>query len=294
MRKLPLYLPDYGSFVDLDLHRRHVMTGERARSEGIACLMGAEPAAMEDLLAVHAPGYVEALRTGHPEALASSGGAWSPGAVALALSVLGAFRAAIDHALCEGISGMLGGGGHHAYPDHGGALSFINEIALGIRHLRRRGIQRVMVLDLDAHFGNGTVACFPDDKDLFLLDYHGRASDFGHPGTPHRFRSFHLDPDARGYLAMLRRDLPDVLDAFQPEACLYLAGMDVFSGTPNPPLRLRRPDIERREDCVFRELSQRRIPVTYVHAGGYASLETLVDLHGITARAAHRALIESD
>ena len=185
---------------------------------------------------------------------------------------------------------MLGGGGHHAYPDHGGALSPVNDMAIGVHHLRRRGIRRVLVLDLDAHFGNGTAASFPNDPDLFLFDFHGYASDFWHPDTPHLFKSFRDEPDARLYLQTLRKELPRVLGEFRPEACLYAAGMDVFSGTPNPPLRLRVPDIEKREAFVFEALSSRQVPVAYVHAGGYASLETLAALHLITARAAHGAL----
>jgi acetoin utilization deacetylase AcuC-like enzyme len=185
---------------------------------------------------------------------------------------------------------MLGGGGHHAYPDHGGAPSPVNDMAIGVHHLRRRGIRRVLVLDLDAHFGNGTAASFPNDPDLFLFDFHGHASDFWHPDTLHLFKNFRDEPDARLYLQALQKELPNVLGEFRPEACLYAAGMDVFSGTPNPPLRLRVPDIEKREAFVFEALSSRPVPVAYVHAGGYASLETLAALHLITARAAHRAL----
>jgi acetoin utilization deacetylase AcuC-like enzyme len=125
---------------------------------------------------------------------------------------------------------------------------------------------------------------------VFLFDFHGLASDFGHPGTPHLFKNFRDEPDARLYLQTLRKELPNALGEFRPEACLYAAGMDVFSGTPNPPLRLRVPDIEKREAFVFEALSSQRVPVAYVHAGGYASLETLATLHLITARAADWAL----
>lgn len=289
-KKLALFAPDYGSLSDQALCRRHLATGERAAAEGIARLEASPGASFDDLLLVHTPSYVDALRSGSPIDLACSGGTWSPEMIRISLSVMGAFMGAIKAALAEGTSGMLGGGGHHAYPDHGGALSFINELAIGVHQLRRQGIRRVLILDLDAHFGNGTTACFPEDPDLFLFDYHGRASDFGQSSTPHRFRSFWMDPDAKGYLAFLRGELPEVLDTFRPEICLYAAGMDVFSGTPNPPLRLRIPDIEQREAIVFETLSQRHIPVAYVHAGGYASLETLVDLHLITAGAAQRVL----
>ena len=165
-------------------------------------------------------------------------------------------------------------------------MSPVNDIAIGVHYLRTKGIRRVLVLDLDAHFGNGTVASFPDDPDLLLFDFHGHASDFGHPDTPHLFKNFRNEPDAKLYLQALRKELPRVLDEFQPQACLYAAGMDVFSGTPNPPLRLKIPDIEKRETFVFETLSSQKVPVAYVHAGGYASVGTLAELHMITARAA--------
>jgi acetoin utilization deacetylase AcuC-like enzyme len=287
---LRLFVPNYGPLAGRDVYRRHIIAGERAEAEGIATLTASQNARVEDLLLAHTPAYVEALRSGQPADLASTGGEWFLGSIDVWLSVLGAFLDAIDSALTDGVAGMLGGGGHHAYPDHGGALSPVNDMAIGVHHLRRRGIRRVLLLDLDAHFGNGTAASCPNDPDLFLFDFHGHASDFWHPDTPHLFRNFRDEPDARLYLQALQKDLPGVLGEFRPEACLYAAGMDVFSGTPNPPLRLRVPDIEKREAFVFGALSSRHVPVAYVHAGGYASLETLTALHLITARAAHRAL----
>jgi len=289
MKTPSLLVPDYGPLAEQEVYRRHLLVGERAASEGIATLAHRQSAGTEDLLLVHTPEYVEALLSGRPLELASTGLTWFPGAIDVSLSVLGAFLGAIDSALAEGVAGMLGGGGHHAYPNHGGALSQVNDIAIGVHYLRTLGIKRVLVLDLDAHFGNGTSASFPDDPDLFLFDYHGRASDFWQPDTPHRFKDFRLEADGQLYLRSLNKELPDVLEEFHPEACLYLAGMDVCAGTPNPPLRLRIPDIQKRESFVFDELSSRKVPVAYVHAGGYASLETLVALHLITAHAAHEA-----
>jgi acetoin utilization deacetylase AcuC-like enzyme len=70
--------------------------------------------------------------------------------------------------------------------------------------------------------------------------------------------------------------------------CLYLAGMDVFSGASNPHLRLGVRDIDEREDFVFTVLAERGIPVAYAHGGGYTSKDTNARLHIITARAASR------
>ncbi len=290
MKKFKLFVPNYGVFSEIDVHRRHIVVGARAEAEGLATVECAPSANVQDLSLVHTPEYVEAFRTGAPGDLASTGGVWFPGFLEISLSVLGNYLGAIDVALAEGIAGVAAGGGHHAFPDHGGALCPVNDVAIGIHHLRRKGIRKILVLDLDAHFGNGTAACIPNDPDVFLFDFHGHASNFWNPDTPHLFKNFHHEPDASLYLRTLRRELPRVLDEFQPDFCIFGAGMDVFSGTPNPPLRLKFPDIEKRDAFAFESLSSRGIPLAYVHSGGYASHETVVSLHLITARAAHKSL----
>ena len=290
MKKFKLFVPNYGVFSEIDVHRRHIVVGARAEADGLALVECAPSANVKDLSTVHTPEYVEAFRTGEPADLASTGGVWFPGFLEISLSVLGNYLGAMDAAIAEGIAGVAAGGGHHAFPDHGGALCPVNDVAIGIHHLRGKGIRKILVLDLDAHFGNGTAACIPNDPDVFLFDFHGHASNFWNPDTPHLFKNFHHEPDASLYLRTLRRELPRVLDEFQPDFCVYGAGMDVFSGTPNPPLRLKFPDIEKRDAFAFESLSSRGIPLVYVHSGGYASHETVVSLHLITARAAHKSL----
>lgn len=288
-KKVRLFVPDYGVFAPKDVHRRHIVVGERAEEEGIATVEHAPSASVDELLSVHTPEYVEALMTGVPYDLASTGGDWFPTFLEISLSVLGGYLGAVDAALTDGIAGVAAGGGHHAFPNHGGALCPINDVAIGIHHLRRKGIKKVLVCDLDAHFGNGTAACMPSEPDVFLFDFHGPSSKFWDLDTPHLFKIFQGEPDASLYLRTLRMELPRVLDEFQPEFCIYQAGMDVFSGTPNPPLRLKIKDIEKRDSFVFENLASRGIPVVYSHSGGYASHETVVALHLITARAAQAA-----
>lgn len=178
MTSLKLFIPDFGPLAAQPVYQRHLLVGERAVATGMATLFHPEPARVEDLLLFHSPEYVEALAQGVPDPLASSGGTWFPGLMDFARSIVGASFASIEAAARDGVSGLLGGGGHHAYPTRGGALSWVNEIGIGVHHFRRLGFQRVLVLDLDAHFGNGTVAGFPDDPDLFLFDLHGHASDW--------------------------------------------------------------------------------------------------------------------
>src|SRR5664279_3978590 len=228
MKKLRLFVPDYGVFAEKDVHRRHIVVGERAEAEGIATVECAPTASAEELSLVHTPEYVEALKSGEPYELASTGGDWFQGFLEISLSVLGNYLGAIDAALMDGVAGVAAGGGHHAFPDHGGALCPINDVAIGIHHLRRKGIRKVLVLDLDAHFGNGTAACIPNDPEVFLFDFHGPSSKFWNLDTPHLFKNFQGEPDASLYLRTLQKELPRVLDEFQPEICIYGAGKDVF------------------------------------------------------------------
>jgi acetoin utilization deacetylase AcuC-like enzyme len=113
-RTLRLFVPNYLPLANQDVYRRHILAGERAEAEGIATLPPSQNARVEDLLLVHTPEYVEALRSGQPADLASTGGVWFLGCIDVSLSVLGAFLGAIDSALTDGVAGMLGGGGHHA------------------------------------------------------------------------------------------------------------------------------------------------------------------------------------
>jgi len=76
-------------------------------------------------------------------------------------------------ALEQGVAVTLGGGFHHAFPEHGEGFCMFNDVAVAIRALQREGrIRRAAVVDLDVHHGNGTAAIFRDDPDVFTLSMH--------------------------------------------------------------------------------------------------------------------------
>jgi len=67
----------------------------------------------------------------------------------------------------------IGGGFHHAKPDYGEGFCIYNDVAFSARYLRNKyGLDRIMVLDSDAHAGNGTAAYFYDDPNVLLVDIH--------------------------------------------------------------------------------------------------------------------------
>lgn len=91
VQTLRLFVPNYGPLAYEDVYRRHIVAGERAEAEGIATLTPSQNARVEDLLLAHTPEYVEALRSGQPADLASTGGEWFLGSIDVSLSVLGHF-----------------------------------------------------------------------------------------------------------------------------------------------------------------------------------------------------------
>ncbi len=121
------------------------------------------PASEQDVMLVHSPHYVNKLMEGSlsvREELQMEI-PYSPQVVdAFLLHAGGSVRAA-ERALEDGVCINVGGGFHHAFPDHGEGFCMINDIAVAIRAMQKRGrIQRAMTVDCDVHQGNGTAAIF--------------------------------------------------------------------------------------------------------------------------------------
>src|SRR6202049_3846206 len=121
------------------------------------------PATDEDVLLVHAPQYVEKLKTGKLSAREQMEleVPFSPALVKAFWLAAGGSILAADHALNDGVGISIGGGFHHAFPDHGEGFCMIHDVAIAIRRMQRDGkIRYAMTVDCDVHQGNGTAAIF--------------------------------------------------------------------------------------------------------------------------------------
>ena len=119
-----------------------------------------QPLSERDLLRVHTPEYVLAIKTGSPRELAESQKfPWSPALFSSTLLTNGGVLAGARTALDEGISGALASGFHHAFADHGEGFCTFNGLVVALEALRAEGrIQSAAILDLDLHYGNGTAS----------------------------------------------------------------------------------------------------------------------------------------
>jgi acetoin utilization deacetylase AcuC-like enzyme len=195
-------------------------------------------------------------------------------------------------ALQQGIAIHLGGGFHHAFPDHGEGFCLINDVAIAIRILAREGIvQRVAVVDLDVHHGNGTAAIFRDDPSVFTFSMH---QDNNYPADkPPSDVDVGL-ADGTGdeaYLRLLGHHLTDLLARHRPELIFYLAGADCYRFDQLGGLGLSIDGLRRRDTLVFAGALAHGAPVAVCLAGGYAlRTDDTVEIHCNTVRAANDAL----
>ena len=197
-------------------------------------------------------------------------------------------------ALGNGVGVNVGGGFHHAYPDHGEGFCVLNDVAIGIRKLQKeKAIERAMTVDCDVHQGNGTAAIFAGDHSVFTLSIH-QENNYPYP-KPASTLDINLrdGADDAEYLRELEKGLDQALAEFQPDLIAYVAGADPYRDDQLGGLKLSLEGLERRDRLVFEKAGARKIPVTVSLAGGYARrVEDTVQIHTNTIRVA-KELAES-
>ncbi len=122
-----------------------------------------QPASDLDVLLVHTPQYVQKLKTGTLSAREELEMEipYSPELVRAFWLAAGGSILAADWALKDSVAFNIGGGFHHAFPDHGEGFCMIHDVAVAIRRMQRDGkISRAMTVDCDVHQGNGTAVIF--------------------------------------------------------------------------------------------------------------------------------------
>ncbi|XP_055679419.1 histone deacetylase 11 [Lutzomyia longipalpis] len=179
-----------------------------------------------------------------------------------------------DLALSHGWAINLGGGFHHCSSDRGGGFCAYADITLLIRHLLEhpRGIRRVMIVDLDAHQGNGHERDFMDDDRVFIMDmYNASIYPRDKEAKVAIRRKVELRPFTadREYLHKLRTNLDAALAEFPPEVIIYNAGTDILDGDPLGALAVSPNGVIQRDEEVFRRAIATKIPIVMLLSGGY-------------------------
>jgi histone deacetylase 11 len=238
------------------------------------------PVSRADLLKVHTPDYLKSLMK--PDVLARilevpvvrRLPAWAidwrilrPMRYATGGTVL-ACRLALEH----GVAINLGGGYHHAAAEWGGGFCVYSDAALAAKLLHDEGkVGKMLVIDLDAHQGNGTASAIRDWPwasifDLYQRDiFPARKEPEDYP-LPVRSGLTRFE-----YLGIVQDSLPYVLENDRPDLILYNAGSEPFEGDPLAGFRLTECDIAERDLLVVGMARERGIPLAMVLSGGYSA-----------------------
>jgi acetoin utilization deacetylase AcuC-like enzyme len=249
----------------------------------------------QDVLLVHTPQYVEKLKLGTLSAREQQELEipYSKALVSAFWLAAGGSILAAEYALADGVALSIGGGFHHAFPDHGEGFCMIHDVAIAIRRMQRDGkIHTAMTVDCDVHHGNGTAAIFAGTRtagheDVFTISLH-QENNYPAVKPP---SSIDIDlPDGVGdddYLAWLDNALSSGLRQFTPDLLCYIAGADPYIEDQLGGLSLTVEALKKRDELVFRVARTRRIPVMVTLAGGYArNVGDTVTIHCNTVVAA--------
>jgi len=265
-----------------------------------------EPATWDELALVHTAEYLAKMRDGTllPEDVAQLELPWSQemvdgfrlmtgGTIRAGLIASGSEVRSLKSEVGHGLQAVpvvahIGGGLHHAFPNHGEGFCPFNDVAVAARVLQSRGIERIAIVDLDVHHGNGTAFIFESDPRVFTFSMHQQHNypmwkprgslDIGLADGTH-------DP---AYLRELEGALPRVM-AHQPACVFYLAGADPYEDDQLGGLRLTKDGLRQRDRLVIDAVRGAGIPLVITLAGGYARrAEDTVSIHAATIEEALR------
>jgi acetoin utilization deacetylase AcuC-like enzyme len=260
------------------------------------------PASWDDLALVHTNEYLSKMRDGTmtDDDIAQLELPWSREMVdGFRVMVGGTVQAAVTACGLEarglrsearGVAAHIGGGLHHAFANHGEGFCPFNDVAVAVRVLQSRGLERAAIVDLDVHHGNGTAFIFESDPRVFTFSMHQQHN---YPMWKPRGSLDVGLMDGTGdaeYLRQLAEALPEVM-ASNPECVFYLAGADPYEQDQLGGLHLTRDGLRLRDRMVIQQVCTMGLPLVIVLAGGYARrVEDTVAAHVATMEeAAHAA-----
>ena len=195
---------------------------------------------------------------------------------------------ASEFALKHGVAMNIAGGTHHAYTNRGEAFCMLNDQAIGSRFLQKNKLaEKILIVDLDVHQGNGTAEIFKDDASVFTFSMHGKNN--------YPFKKEKSDLDIaldnnvgdQEYLSILYKSLPLLIEKQQPDFIYYLCGVDVIATDKLGKLSLSIAGCKARDQFVLKTCRTHNIPVMCSMGGGYSpNIKTIIEAHANTFRLA--------
>lgn|SRR5690554_32278 len=246
---------------------------------------------MEAILAVHSKEYVNNLlnQTLDRRAVRKIGFPLSKTLVKREFQIVQGTIESAKYALKYGISMNVAGGTHHAFRNHGEGFCMLNDQAIAAKYLlkNKKSIDKILIIDLDVHQGNGTAKIFQDNPSVFTFSMHGAGN------YPFKKEESDLDidvPDGTeddAYLDQLKSILPKLIEEQNPDFIFYLSGVDILKSDRLGRLNCTVEGCKERDRFVLQSCKNLGIPVQVAMGGGYSTeIKTIVEAHANTFRLA--------
>ena len=192
------------------------------------------------------------------------------------------------YALGHGIAFNVAGGTHHAGSNWAEGFCLLNDQAIAANYLLSKGLSnRILIIDLDVHQGNGTAEIFKNEERVFTFSIHAEKN------FPFRKEHSNLDigladgASDEEYLKILSDHLNILFETHQPDFVFYLAGVDILSTDKLGKLNISKKACKERDELVLEFCKKLNIPVQVSMGGGYSpKVSDIVDAHCNTFRIA--------
>jgi histone deacetylase 11 len=182
----------------------------------------------------------------------------------------------------------LSGGYHHASRNAAEGFCIYNDVGIAVQDLRGRGLlgtdERILIVDVDAHHGNGNAYVFLKDPSVEILDIYNADIYPNSPSTKRRVDiGIPLASGTRGpdYLARLREGLARLTGGAR--LAFVIAGTDVFASDPLGALGLSVDECAERDRLVFARLKELGVPAVFLAGGGYGKDSARAMVAGLAA-----------
>ena len=195
---------------------------------------------------------------------------------------------ASEFAIKYGVAMNIAGGTHHAFTNKGEGFCMLNDQAIGARYLQEKGLaNKILIVDLDVHQGNGTAEIFQNNNTVFTFSMHGKSNYPFHKEKSDLDIALENGTEDAVYLSILKEILPDLITKQQPDFIYYLCGVDVITTDKLGKLSLTIEGCKERDRFVLQTCKDLSIPVMCSMGGGYSpDIKIIIDAHANTFRLA--------
>ena len=241
-----------------------------------------EPCSVETLKEAHTEDYINKIKnkTLDKNEIRKIGFPLVDSVVRRSFIATGGTVLATKLALNYGIACNTAGGSHHATSNEGAGFCVFNDVAVAAKYLTSRGLaNKILIIDLDVHQGNGNSEIFKNDNQVFTFSMHAKVNYPAKKSISDLDIELEENLEDREYIDILKNNLK-YLNEEEFDFVFYIAGVDIHYNDRLGKLKISDNGIFERDELVIDNFFSNKIPICGVLGGGYnEDFNKLVELH---------------